>query len=208
VRVCLDAAKIDAGPQPAILAASILTRAEAEPADFQAAEPLFKDALGRHSADANLLFHVAGVRVVQGKREEAVRLYEQVLTQAPKNSLVLNNLATLLGEMPERRGEALKYIDQALAAAGSQSPLLDTKGMILVYEKRFAEAIKCLEQAAAIRNPDPRYPFHLAVAYLQAGEVEKARRTFALVDSAALGKHILTDTDKYMLEQLKKRFRP
>jgi len=208
VQICIDAAKTDAGPQPAVLAASILTRAEAKaaPEDFEAAEPLLQDALKRHPADANLLFHVAGVRVVQGKNDEAVKLYEAVLQQAPKNSLVLNNLATLLAETEGRRSEALDYINEALSVAGNQSPLLDTKGMILVYEERFAEAIKCLEQAAAVRNPDPRYPFHLAVAYLRAGEVEKARRTFALVDPATLAKQILTEKDKQMLVELQQRF--
>jgi len=206
LQICRDAAPADPTPQPAIVAARIVSRPEATSADRQAAEPLLKDALARHPADANLLFHVAGVRLRQEEGDEAIRLYRAVLRQAPENPLVLNNLATLLGETPEHRDEALEYIDRALAAAGNQSPLLDTKGMILVYEERFAEAIKCLEQAAAVRNPDPRYPFHLAAAYLRAGEVDKAGRTFALVDPATLGTQILTETDKEMLAELEKRF--
>ena len=42
--------------------------------------------------------------------------------------------------------------------------------MILVFQKKPDEAVPLLEEAAAMPRADPRYHFHLAVAYDRAGE--------------------------------------
>ena len=47
--------------------------------------------------------------------------------------LTLNNLATLLAELPGREAEAMDYVDQAIEIAGEQTFLLDTKGIILIH---------------------------------------------------------------------------
>ena len=62
------------------------------------------------------------------------------------------------------------------------------------------------EQAAAVRNPDPRYVFHLALAHYQAGNMQKARQEFMRVDPQTLRKQILTDNDRKMLDELQGKF--
>jgi len=208
VRVCLDAAASGDPMQPAIHVANVLSSGKAAPEDFRLAEPLLKEALRVHPEDGNLLFRVAGVRVVQGSTAEAVDLYEKVLRKNPRQAVVLNNLATLLGELPGRRQEALQHIDQAIALAGEQPALLDTKGMILVEAGRFEEAVKCLKQAASVRSPDPRYTFHLALAYYRSGDLGQAEEEFRRVDPKGLNEQILTDTDRQMLAEMQRRFRP
>ncbi len=208
IRVCLDAAASDKTTKPAILLATMLTNGKASAEDFALAEPLFAAVTQVFPEDANLLFNIAGVRVVQGRNTDAIELYESVLKSNPRHALVLNNLATLLAEIPDRRQQALQYIDRAIAEAGQQSALLDTKGMILVEAGNIDEAVACLKQAAAVRSPDPRYLFHLALAYYRGGDMDNARREFLRIDPADLSRQILTGSDRQMLAELQKRFSP
>jgi Flp pilus assembly protein TadD len=118
----------------------------------------------------------------------------------------LNNLATLLAEQPDKRQEALRYIDRAIGIIGPQAGLLDTKGMVLVFEGKPDEAVPLLEEAAATPQADPRYQFHLAVAYDRAGETEKARAALAIARKGNLTSQLLTPLDRQMLGELEKKF--
>ena len=89
----------------------------------------------------------------------------------------LKQSSHLLAETPARRQEALEYIERAIEAAGPQPMLLDTKGTILLYDGKAAEAAPLFEKAvsaAKSAGPDPRYCFHLALAYDRLGEKRKA----------------------------------
>ena len=118
----------------------------------------------------------------------------------------LNNLATLLSERPKSRQEALRYIDQAIEITGPQPGLLDTKGMLLVLEGKPGDAVPLLEQAAASTLSDPRYHFHLAVAYDRAGRSDQARAAYRTALKNHLTRQILTPSDNEMLADLKKKY--
>ncbi len=100
----------------------------------------------------------------------------------------------------------LDCIEQAIQTAGPQPLLLDTKGMILVFQKKPAEAVPLLEQAAALPQADPRYHFHLAVAYDRAGETEKARAALSAARKGKLARRVLTPSDQRMLKELENKF--
>ncbi len=135
-----------------------------------------------------------------------MRLFRQVLALKPAHVGALNNLATLLAEQPDKRQEALEYVDRAIGIVGPQPGLLDTKGMILVFQKKPDEAVPLLEEAAATPQADPRYHFHLAVAYDRAGEAEKARAALRTARKNHLASQILTPQDRQMLAELEKKF--
>ena len=84
--------------------------------------------------------------------------------------------------------------------------MLDTKGMILVLDGKPADAVHLLEQAAASPIDDPRYHFHLAVAYDRARQPEKAGAAFHTACKKHLTRQILTPTDRDMLAELEKKF--
>jgi Flp pilus assembly protein TadD len=122
--------------------------------------------------------------------------------------VVLNNLATLLAEKPKGRKEAITLVERAMRVAGQQPPLLDTKGMILVHDRRMADAVPWLERAAAAPNADPRYAFHLAVAYHRLGQADKAREWLHKAQDGNLFRQILTDMDRSLLDELVKKLTP
>ena len=207
IELCRNAAKSDASTRPALaLTAAVLLVGKPSAADFQLAEPMLAKAAADHKDDVDLLSALAAVRVVQQRVDEAARLFRQVLKLKPTHVGALNNLATLLAEQPGKRQEALECIERAIQIVGPQPGLLDTKGMILVFEKKPDEAVPLLEEAAAMPQADPRYSFHLAVAYDRAGQAEKARAALLAARKGNLTRQVLTPLDRQMLADLEKKF--
>jgi Flp pilus assembly protein TadD len=206
LELCRETAKSDASATPAIAAAIALVAGKPSAADFTLAEPLLSKAVADHKDDVDLLTAVAGVRVVQERLDEAVGLFRQTLALKPDNLSALNNLATILAEKPASRAEALQHIDRAIDLAGPKAGLLDTKGMILVFENKPADAVPLLEQATTSPLADPRFHFHLAVAYDRTQQAEKARAAFRTACKRHLTSQVLTPSDETMLAELKKKF--
>jgi tetratricopeptide (TPR) repeat protein len=203
--LCQDAAKNGDDPQPAIIAANLLTTAGTTgpgAPEFSPIEPMLTNALARHSSNAELLFAVAILRTVQERVDEAIGLFERVVKVAPKHVLALNNLSTLLAEHPQRRREALEYIDRAIGLVGPQGALLDTKGTVLLLEGNDAEAVACLEEAVDAVITDPRFSFHLAAAYQRIGRAADARTAFRRALENGLDKSVLTAGDRELRVKL------
>jgi tetratricopeptide (TPR) repeat protein len=89
-----------------------------------------------------------------GRTEEANRNLRRGLDSAPER---MQDRLT-----PEREGYRLNYADRI------------TRGVTLVDQKKYAEAIGVLESLLALRPDDPRALNNLGVAYLEVGRVEEA----------------------------------
>jgi Flp pilus assembly protein TadD len=139
---------------------------------------------------------------LQQRLKDAADLYQEVLKLRPKDVVTMNNLATVLAEQPNGSREGMRYVEQAIALVGPQPGLLDTKGMLLVFADKAEEAVPLLEMATAAPNADPRYYFHLAVAYLRTGDIEKARSSLKRAYDGDLTGQILTPGDKKLLAEL------
>jgi predicted Zn-dependent protease len=180
-------------------------------AEWQAAEPVLEAAAQAHSDHADLLSNIANVHIVRGQAEKAVELLEKAAALEPENVVVLNNLATMLGEQPGRAPDALEHIDRAIKLSNYAPGLLDTKGTILIHLDRAAEAVAVLDQAVAGNVQDPRYLLHLAVACDKLGDAVKAKEMLQNALAAGLldrPEFILTAQDKTWLDQLKKKLEP
>ncbi len=210
IELCQKAAQSDNSARPAMTLAGVLVAGKSTADDFQLAEATLAKAVTDHKDDANLLSAVANVRVIQQRIDDAAGLYRQVLTLKPMNVAALNNLATILAEakQPAQRQEALKHIERAIQIVGPQPGLLDTKGMILVFEGKPEEAVPLLQEATTGAGSDPRFYFHLAVAYDQAGEAEKARAALSTARKGDLTRQVLTPKDQKLLADLEKKFSP
>ena len=174
---------------------------------FRRAEPLLTQALASYSKDADLLSSVAGVRVLQQRTDEAIDLYRRVLSLKPKDVQTLNNLATMLAEQPRSRQEALRLIDKAISLAGRISPLLDTKGTILVQDGKADEAVTLLKEATAGSCVDARFFFHLSLACQGAGKTDEARKALRRARNGNLSQQVLTASDLRLLKELEQQLR-
>jgi tetratricopeptide (TPR) repeat protein len=166
------------------------------------ANKLLEDTLNSHGDNIPLLLSLGVLAVERGQTDLAVDFFRRVSKVEPGNSLALNNLATLLGESPQHRAEAIECIDRAIAVDGRKAALLDTRGTIYLLAGEYAQAIASLEEAVAGGSFDPRYDFHLAVAYQKANRLEDARRAISVAEGNGLGDAMLTANDEQLLNQL------
>ena len=202
IQLCVDSAEKDKSTRPIIVLSTVLSDASPSAEEFKQIEPLVKEALELHPENTIVQLSAASIRIVQNQDAEAIKLLRGVLKENPNNVIALNNLAALLGEQPSAREEALQLINKAIELSGKHPALYDTKGTLLVYTGDAEEAEKFLITAAA-ESDDPRYRFHLALAYQGAGKVEDAKRELEGALSANLEDYQLTKTDQQYLEDIK-----
>ncbi|MEA1952002.1 MAG: hypothetical protein U9N87_11495, partial [Planctomycetota bacterium] len=202
VKLCAEAAKNDDSDNPALALSSILLVAKPSKEELALAEPVLSKALETHKDNLALLANMATLRVIQGRADEAAGLYKRVLEKKPGNILLLNNLASILGEDSKTRTNAIKLIDQAIEIAGPLPNLLDTKATILLYDGKSSDAIKLLEKATAAPDPDPRCFFHLALAAQKSGNLDKAKKAYEQAEKRGFKASILTAKERELLVQL------
>jgi Flp pilus assembly protein TadD len=120
----------------------------------------------------------------------------------------LNNLAMLLAERPADRAEALRLVDLAIEIVGKDPGLLDTKGAILVYSSRPAEALPLLLSATRGESADPRHHLHLAVAYRDLGQLDEAKAQLKIALDRNLDRQLLMPTDQRLLAEMRAQLLP
>jgi tetratricopeptide (TPR) repeat protein len=202
IALCEKAAAANESPQAALVLAAALVEGQAADADMKRARPVLAGAIQRHASNEQLLYAVGLVAILQNEHTAAEALLRRVIELNPRHVPSLNNLALVVSEIPAQREEALRLIDQALEVAGPNPGLLDTKGTILVYSGRSAQAITLLESAIQGKDVDPRHHFHLALAYHDTGRAAEAKTQMQLALDRALGAQMLTSTDRKLLANL------
>jgi tetratricopeptide (TPR) repeat protein len=209
ITVCLQAAKSgDSARAAKILASLLVPPNRPDPEDFAQAEPLLARALKEHEDDFPLHFAVANVRIAQGRRDDAIGLYEKVLKSEPNHLLALNNLATLKSESDTAgdRQKAMGYVDRAIRVAGELPPLLDTKAMIFVYDGKPGQAVPLLKKATQMENADPRFHFHLAAAYDGLQNKKEAEAALTKARAGKVRDQFLTEKDEKLLQKLENKY--
>jgi tetratricopeptide (TPR) repeat protein len=158
-----------------------------------------EQAIKQRTDSAFLMLGLGNCRERQERYDDAKTIYENVIKQgshkavASSNSARLlatsyNNLAWLLAVKDDQGKAALADVDNAIKLMGALPNYLDTRGVIHLSLKQTQEAITDL-QLAVEADPSPSKLFHLAQAYLQANDKEKA-------------KHYLKDARAKRLEQI------
>jgi tetratricopeptide (TPR) repeat protein len=206
IELCREVAKAEGAAYPAIVLASLVISSDIPEELFDQVEELFSQAIEESPENPVLLTAIANTQIVWRNSAKAIQLYKEILRIRPKDLIAMNNLATLLAEDSSARTEALDYINEALGIAGPQDVLLDTKAMILVQEGRADEAVPLLETACSHRATDPRYLFHLAVAYHRTDRKDDALKALQQAMDSDLEEQILTESDEEMYRQLRQEF--
>lgn len=117
------------------------------------------------------------VELIKGNHAGALDQFAKVVDAEPDNARALNNYAYLLAEHANRLDEALKHAEKARAQAPDDPAIADTLGWIYYRKGLYPSAVKHLEAAAGFKDSSvPKY--HLAMAYVKAGNREKGRSTY------------------------------
>jgi tetratricopeptide (TPR) repeat protein len=152
----------------------------------------------------NILFRMfaSAARAMQGDERRAIEIMTALRIENPDSPLVLNNLATLLGQTKGKQSEALAFIDHAIQIAGPKPSLLDTKSVILVEMGKADEAVKVLKHLVAIPQPDPRILLRLAVASMRSNSPAPAVSFYRRALAAGLESQVLTQRDRELMKEL------
>jgi tetratricopeptide (TPR) repeat protein len=205
VDLCLRVAPKRPAGEVATILTQLLSTAGDDKDLASRAQPAIAAALDADRNNVELLMSIAVRQVTMGNYDEAIKLFRRVLELQPNNTLALNNLATLLSERPDQLAEARACVERAIAIVGRSPALLDTLGTIEIRAGRPEQAIADLEEAVAGTASDPRYYFHLAVAYQRSQHGPKAQEALANADKYGLERAILTAGDRELLSSLKQK---
>jgi tetratricopeptide (TPR) repeat protein len=129
--------------------------------------------LGADPKNVPALLLLARTNRESGDRASEIEAYRAALSVDSTNLIALNNLAyELAGSSPE---EALKFAQQALEEAPTESSIQDTLGWIYYRRGLYSIAVPYLKNAVE-KDPNPRRQFHLGMTYLKTGDQVAGQR--------------------------------
>ncbi len=202
IAVCEEAKQTDSTTRPAMVLTAALTESQPTEQDFKQAAPVLRVTIDKFPKDVGLLYAASLVALLERKYDEATVLYRQILAANPQHIAALNNLAMLLAEEPSKRTEAVSLIDRAIEIVGKDPGLLDTKGAILAYSSKPAEALPLLVSSIRGTSADPRHHLHLAIVYRDLGRTDEGKEQLKIALDRQLDKQLLMPTDQRLLAEL------
>lgn len=118
---------------------------------------------------------VARLLYVQGKHAESRARFEKILSIDPRAAVAANNLAYMDAEAGQNLDIALTRAQTAKAVLPEDPDVNDTLGWVYYKQGLAVLAIPPLELSVAKNGSNPLYRYHLGMAYLKAGQKDKAR---------------------------------
>jgi tetratricopeptide (TPR) repeat protein len=134
-----------------------------------------------------------------GNTPGAIENYRQVLDKNEKNVGALNNLAYLL-TTEAKLDEAMGYAQKARELAPADTTIEDTLGWVYYSKGMYPAAVEHLESVVS-KAPSARRKYHLAMAYLKAGDrqrgavtLEQALKMDTKLPEAQMAQQVLSET--------------
>jgi cellulose synthase operon protein C len=158
-------------------------------------QALAKNALNHPKARPLLLIGLGNIKERQGQYEDAKANYARAIKEGDRDGISRNNLAWLMALKDGNGRAALNYINQAIELNGPRADYLDTRGIVYLSAGDVQLAIGDLKRAVELDPSATRY-FHLAQAYYEIKDKEKARENFERARTKGL-----TRRDLHPLEQ-------
>ena len=146
---------------------------------------------------------LAELRELQGNNVEVESLYRNLLARkglaSTQAAIVANNLAFYLAK-PDTSDEANRLIDGAILELGPHPDLLDTRGIVRLVSGNTPGAIEDLTEA--ILDPSAVKYLHLALAHVEAKQIESAKRSLAEAKKLGLNASQLSPSDRERLKRI------
>jgi putative PEP-CTERM system TPR-repeat lipoprotein len=153
----------------------LLSQAQARAEGVEQAIVSLRDWLDRFPGDLRVRNILAQTYLSLERFGEAATEYQSILTNAPDNVAVLNNLAWIkwrTGSTPE----GLIFARRAHELAPENGGVMDTLGIILIELGDIEEALPLLRNAHNRLPKNGEIQLHLAQALIESGEIDEARR--------------------------------
>ncbi len=165
--------------------------------------------IGRMAAenlnDERLQFAMGNLQLTFGDYRAAITSYRRCLELAPKHAMTHNNLALALAyQDASRLPECFEQLEQAIQIGGRKATFLDSLAILHLLANDPRAAVECLLEASAEGSGDAMIFLHLAVAWLDCGDQNRAQYAFAMAVRREVSRVPLLpfDRDAYQRLQL------
>lgn len=111
---------------------------------------------------------------LQGKDDEAAKIYLQAVQAQHDYVPALNNLAMLWADNAQTRLQAVNLAMAAFVRASGDPSVIDTLGYTLIRNNRSEEALKVLDRALSMGPDNPAIQYHHALALSELGRTDEA----------------------------------
>lgn len=164
----------------------------------------------RENPDSSSLLLAQGdLYDLQKRYDDAAGIYRKLLAQKDltgvSRAVVLNNLAYLLalaGKTTATDDDPMKLVAEAAQILGPNSDILDTRAVVFMSRNQFKEAIDDLELSVT-DSPTPSKYYHLAIAYLRAGNSRAAVEAWQKAVGMGLSRDSLNRMEHEQYEKIK-----
>ncbi len=144
----------------------------------------------------------------QEKYEESIKTYDEVLSRSDLSStyraLAMNNLGFQLGLLEQRVDEAEKMVNEAIETFGPVEDMLDTRAVVRIAQQKYDLAIEDMTLALTTSN-DPVKHFHLAKAYILAGDGQSAMTAWEQAKKNGFEKKLLPRLERPAFDEIRQK---
>ncbi|HLK50603.1 MAG TPA: tetratricopeptide repeat protein [Bryobacteraceae bacterium] len=144
--------------------------------NMDAALASFQKARELAPKSADPLLAIAEVEERVGRTDAARQDYQAALKLDAANPVALNNLAFLTADSGGNLDDALRMITTASQKFPKQPNLSDTLGYVYLKQKKVSSALRVFGDLTQQYPRNPTFLFHHALALLESGSKEQARK--------------------------------
>ncbi|HKQ83825.1 MAG TPA: tetratricopeptide repeat protein [Steroidobacteraceae bacterium] len=129
---------------------------------------------------AALATDLAALYERQGRTDDAIRTYDELVKREPQSITAANNLAMLLVSYRDDRASLDRAYELSTKLQNETNPaFLNTRGWVKYKRGEFADAVSLLQQAVEKVPESPLMRYHLGMAQLRAGDKGEAMKNLA-----------------------------
>jgi tetratricopeptide (TPR) repeat protein len=162
------------------------------------------EAIQKRPEGGELLSKLAGIRLRQGRYDEAETLFRQALARDADNPQALNDLAWMLSQRhPGDSQEALQLVSRAIDIAGEDWTRLDTRAMVSLQLGQVDRALEDLGRALSLTPSSKDLYFHLARAYLMTKNRAESRTALQRAEELGLKRETVDPLERAVYLQLR-----
>ena len=172
-----------------------------EPGHLERLAGVLSSVLQEQPDSALLRLALADVQNWLGQYDKAESNYRAVIEQAPESVNALNNLAFLLAIQKRDLEEAEELVGKAQDLMGPQPALLDSEALVLMAQRRYAEAASILDVAIGSAPNNALYLIHRAEARIVL-DPKAAKQDLQSAQNFGVADLPLHPSDRQRLQQL------
>ncbi len=160
----------------------------------------------RPETEIEAKLNLASMTLAEGKPNEAVTIYKEVLQKDPKNAIALNNLAMVLLELNEL-DEALEAINLAANEYPDVPSFMDSRGQILCAMGRYQESLNELSKVVAMDPSNLGFRLAYVNCLIEAGRFDNAESVLRQGRSTFYDREKLSKSLRTKLESIEERLK-